>query len=189
VIQVARDADNVISHFFEKSGTRGDPTVPGQLLLRMLDLNRAKLGGYLSRRTSKIVLKVFIGCFGFGGVRIDKTLRAFLQSIHLAPPSWYSNPLEYVLDSFAGHCVRRVTSLASKHRVLPPRVVLRSSLLVCATSRARSTIDRHHRPFVIPFQFPAFHHCSFDSDSSPRTLKPFVFVQFSLNTYAVSLPS
>ena len=103
MIQVARDADNVISHFFEKSGTRGDPTVPGQLLLRMLDLNRAKLGGYLSRRTSKIVLKVFIGCFGFGGVRIDKTLRAFLQSIHLAPPSWYSNPLEYVLDSFAGH--------------------------------------------------------------------------------------
>jgi serine/arginine repetitive matrix protein 2 len=101
VVQFAKDADNAISHFFEKSGTRDDPTVLGQLLFRMLDLDRATLGDYLSRRTSKVVLKAFIGCFGFGGVRIDRALRVFLQSLHLAPPSRYSNPLDYVSDSFA----------------------------------------------------------------------------------------
>ena len=101
VVQFAKDADNAISHFFDKSGTRDDPTVLGQLLFRMLDLDRATLGDYLSRRTSKVVLKAFIGCFGFGGVRIDRALRVFLQSLHLAPPSRHSNPLDYVSDSFA----------------------------------------------------------------------------------------
>lgn len=101
VVQFAKDADNAISHFFDKSGTRDDPTVLGQLLFRMLDLDRSTLGDYLSRRTSKVVLKAFIGCFGFGGVRIDRALRVFLQSLHLAPPSRHSNPLDYVSDSFA----------------------------------------------------------------------------------------
>jgi len=41
---------------------RDDLTVLGQLLFRMLDPERAMLGIYLSRRTSKVVLKVFIGC-------------------------------------------------------------------------------------------------------------------------------
>lgn len=44
-----------------------DPTVLGQLLFRMLDLDRVTLGDYSSRRTSKAMLKVFIGCFGFDG--------------------------------------------------------------------------------------------------------------------------
>jgi serine/arginine repetitive matrix protein 2 len=34
-------------------------------------------------------------------VRIDRALRAFLQSLHLAPPSRHSNPLDFVSDSFA----------------------------------------------------------------------------------------
>ena len=55
------------------------------------------------------------------------------------------------------------------------------------------TCSLHHRspspPLHHPFQFLSFHHHSFDSDSSPRTLKPFVFVQFGLNTYVASLPS
>jgi len=123
VIQFARDADNAISHFFEKSGTRDDPTVLGQLLFRMLDLDRAKLGDYLSRRTSKVVLKAFIGCFGFGGVRIDKALRVFLQSLHLAPPSRYSNPLEYVSDSFASRWYDANTDLVAYDKDLAIRLV------------------------------------------------------------------
>jgi serine/arginine repetitive matrix protein 2 len=101
VVQFAKDADNAISRFFEKSSTHDDPRVLGQLLFRMLDLDRATLGDYSSRRTSKVVLKAFIGCFEFGGVRIDKALRVFLQSLHLAPPSRHSNPLDYMSDSFA----------------------------------------------------------------------------------------
>jgi len=123
VIQFAKGADNAISHFFEKSGTRDDPTVLGQLLFRMLDLDRAKLGDYLSRRTSKVVLKAFIGCFGFGGVRIDKALRVFLQSLHLAPPSRYSNPLEYVSDSFASRWYDANTDLVAYDKDLAIRLV------------------------------------------------------------------
>jgi Sec7 domain len=49
----------------------------------------------------KVVLKVFIGCFGFSDVWIDKVLRVVLQTLHLAPPSRFSDPLKYVSDFFA----------------------------------------------------------------------------------------
>jgi hypothetical protein len=123
VVQFAKDADKAISHFFEKSGTRDDPMVLGQLLFRMLDLDRAKLGDYLSRRTSKVVLKAFIGCFGFGGVRIDKALRVFLQSLHLAPPSRYFNPLDYVSDSFASRWYDANADLVAYDKDLALRLV------------------------------------------------------------------
>ena len=96
------DADSAISHFFDKSSTRNGPAVVGQLLFRMLDLDRAMLGDYFSRRTSKVVLKAFVVCFKFGGVRIDRALCVFLQSLHLAHPSRHSNPLDYVSDFFTG---------------------------------------------------------------------------------------
>jgi hypothetical protein len=123
VIQFAKDADNAISHFLEKSGTRDDPMVLGQLLFRMLDLDRAKLGDYLSRKTSKVVLKAFIGCFGFGGVRIDKALRVFLQSLHLATPSRYFNPLDYVSDSFASRWYDANADLVAYDKDLAIRLV------------------------------------------------------------------
>jgi len=123
VIQFAKNADNAISHFFEKSGTRDDPTVLGQLLFKILDLDRVMLGDYLSRRTSKVVLKAFIGCFGFGGVRIDKALRVFLQSLHLAPPSRQSNPLDYVSDSFASRWYDANTDLVAYDKDLAIRLV------------------------------------------------------------------
>ncbi len=122
VVQFAKDADNAISQFFEKSGTRDDPTVLGQLLFRMLELDRAKLGDYLARRTSKVVLKAFIGSFDFGGVRIDKALRVFLQSLHLAP-SRYPNPLEYVSDSFASRWYDANADLVAYDRDLAIRLV------------------------------------------------------------------
>jgi serine/arginine repetitive matrix protein 2 len=122
VVQFSKDADHAIAQFFEKSGTRDDPTVLGQLLFRMLDLDRAKLGDYLSRRTSKVVLKAFIGSFGFGGVRVDKALRVFLQSLHLAP-SRYSNPLEYVSDSFASRWYDANADLVAYDKDLAIRLV------------------------------------------------------------------
>ena len=122
VVQFSKDADHAIAQFFEKSGTRDDPTVLGQLLFRMLDLDRAKLGDYLSRRSSKVVLKAFIGSFGFGGVRIDKALRVFLQSLHLAP-SRYSNALEYVSDSFASRWYDANADLVAYDKDLAIRLV------------------------------------------------------------------
>ncbi|KAI9509498.1 hypothetical protein F5148DRAFT_1187202, partial [Russula earlei] len=123
VVQFAKDADIAISHFFEKSGTRDDPTVLGHLLFRMTDLDRAKLGDYLSRKTSRVVLKAFIGHFGFGGVRIDKALRVFLQSLHFAPPSRYYNPLDYVSDSFASRWYEANADLVAYDKDLAIRLV------------------------------------------------------------------
>ena len=122
IVQFSKDPDHAISQFFDKTGTRDDPTVLGQLLFRMLDLDRAKLGDYLSRRTSKVVLKAFIGSFGFGGVRVDKALRVFLQTLHLAP-SRYSNPLEYVSDSFASRWYDANADLVAYDKDLAIRLV------------------------------------------------------------------
>ncbi|KAH9176580.1 hypothetical protein EDB89DRAFT_2112571 [Lactarius sanguifluus] len=108
VVQFAKDTDHAIAQFFEKSGTRDDPTVLGQLLFRILDLDRAKL----ERR--KVVLKAFIGSFDFGGVRIDKALRVFLQ---------YSNPLEYVSDSFASRWYDANADLVAYDKDLALRLV------------------------------------------------------------------
>ena len=66
--------------------------------------------------------------------------------------------------------VRQVMLLALKPRVLPPRVVLQSSLLVCATLRARSTIDCHHCHSNIFFQFPHFPSTPTHCHTSPKPL-------------------
>lgn len=46
---------------------RDDPTVLGQLLFGMLDLDRETLGGYLSWRTSKAMLKSESSTFSYSG--------------------------------------------------------------------------------------------------------------------------
>ncbi|KAJ6625567.1 hypothetical protein B0H10DRAFT_2001931 [Mycena sp. CBHHK59/15] len=102
VHQFSKDADHAISSLFSKSGTPDDPTVLGQLLFKTLDLDRARLGDYLSRRTSKVVLKAYVDNFRFVGVRVDKALRAFLLSINVPAKSVYNvTALDYLLDAFA----------------------------------------------------------------------------------------
>jgi serine/arginine repetitive matrix protein 2 len=55
VAQFAKDADSAISHFFKKSSTCNNPMVLSRLIFRMLELDRAKLGDYLSQKMSKVV--------------------------------------------------------------------------------------------------------------------------------------
>jgi len=96
-----KDPDHAIANLFEKARSRDDPVGLGQLMFRTLDLDRARLGDYLSRRTSKLVLKAYIDGFGFTGLRIDHSLRVFLQSINVpSKPSPTHNPMEFVLDAF-----------------------------------------------------------------------------------------
>jgi serine/arginine repetitive matrix protein 2 len=99
VHQFGKDPDLAIANLFDKTGCRDDPTVLGQFLFRTLDIDRARLGDYLSRRTSKLVLKAYIDSFCFTGLRVDKSLRTFLHSIHI--PSRMVGSLEYLLDAFA----------------------------------------------------------------------------------------
>jgi len=97
----AKDPDHAIAILFEKARSRDDPVGLGQLMFRTLDLDRAKLGDYLSRRTSKLVLKSYIDGFGFTGLRIDHALRVFLQSVNVpSKPSPTHNPMEFILDAF-----------------------------------------------------------------------------------------
>ena len=97
----AKDPDYAVDSLFSKSGTTDDPVALGQLLFRTLDLDRARLGDYLSRRSSKTVLKAFLDSFGFYGLRVDRALRVFLHSMAM-PTRTAAHPLEYFLDAFAG---------------------------------------------------------------------------------------
>ena len=97
VHQFSKDPDQAIAMLFEKAHCRDDPIALGQLIFRTTDLDRARLGEYLSRRTSKLVLKAYVDSFGFTGMRIDKALRVFLLSICISPKA----SLDYLLDAFA----------------------------------------------------------------------------------------
>jgi serine/arginine repetitive matrix protein 2 len=97
----AKDPDHAIATLFEKARSRDDPIGLGQLMFRTLDLDRAKLGDYLSRRASKLILKAYIDGFGFTGLRIDHALRVFLQSVNVpSRPTPTHNPMEFILDAF-----------------------------------------------------------------------------------------
>ncbi|KAH7912399.1 hypothetical protein BJ138DRAFT_1125246 [Hygrophoropsis aurantiaca] len=99
--QFSSDPDHAISSLFSKSGCRDDPAVLALLLFKTAELDRARLGDYLSRRTSRVVLKYYLDSFGFTGLRIDKAMRLFLQSITIPARSSHSSPLEILVDSFA----------------------------------------------------------------------------------------
>lgn len=102
VEQFANDADQAIVSLFNSLAQPDDPVALAQLLFRTPEINRAQLGDYLSRRTSRVVLKHYLDVFGFTGVRVDKALRIFLQTIHVPTRATQGNsPLDVLLDSFA----------------------------------------------------------------------------------------
>ncbi|KAJ7072257.1 hypothetical protein C8F01DRAFT_1103153 [Mycena amicta] len=124
VHQFSRDPDHAISTLLSKSAMPDDPSILGQVLFKTLDLDRARLGDYLSRRTSKVVLKAYVDSFRFVGVRVDKALRAFLLSINIPPKSTYNpNPVEYLLDSFASRWYEANAKIVAFDKDLAIRLV------------------------------------------------------------------
>lgn len=102
VEQFPNDADQAIVSLFNNLGQADDPVALAQLFFRTPEIDRAQLGDYLSRRTSRVVLKHYLDVFGFTGVRVDKALRIFLQTIHLPTRATQgTSPLDTLLDSFA----------------------------------------------------------------------------------------
>lgn len=99
VQRFANNPDHALKAFLEKTKLKDDPLTVANLLFRTIDLDRAKLGEYLSHKTNKAVLKTFIDRFGFAGVRIDNALRAFLLSIRIPNDGAL---LEHMLITFAG---------------------------------------------------------------------------------------
>jgi len=101
ISQFAEDPDNAITFLFMKSNVEEDPALLGQILFKTLELDRSCLGEYLSRKSSRPVLKSYLDCFGFAGLRVDVALRVFLHSINVSRHTQSYGALEYLLDSFA----------------------------------------------------------------------------------------
>lgn len=124
VHQFSKDTDHAITSLLSKSGTPDDPLILGQLLFKTLDLDRAKLGDYLSRRTSKVVLKAYVDSFRFVGVRIDQALRAFLLSINVPSKAVYTvTALDYLLDAFASRWFEANARVVTYDKDLASRLV------------------------------------------------------------------
>ncbi|KAI0689970.1 hypothetical protein BC835DRAFT_1366697 [Cytidiella melzeri] len=119
VHQFSKDPDQAITTLFEKSHCRDDPIALGQLIFRTTDLDRMRLGEYLSRRTSKLVLKAYVDSFGFAGMRIDKALRVFLLSICVPPKA----SLDYLLDAFASRWFEANAGIVAYQKDLSARLV------------------------------------------------------------------
>ncbi|KAI0769567.1 hypothetical protein BD413DRAFT_493259 [Trametes elegans] len=124
VNQFAKDPDHAISTLLGKTGTRDDVAL-GQLLFRTLDIDRARLGEFLARRSSKVALKAYVDSFGLTGLRIDKALRVFLQSVHIPPKAstGHTNPLEYLLDAFASRWYEANAAIVAYDKDLAIRLV------------------------------------------------------------------
>ncbi|KAJ3557403.1 hypothetical protein NM688_g1486 [Phlebia brevispora] len=112
-----KDPDYAITNLFSKSNSRDDPIALGQLMFRTTDLDRVRLGEYLSKRTSKVVLKAYLDSFGFTGLRIDKALRVFLLSLWVPPKA-----LDYLVDFFASRWYEANTSIVAWDRDLAMRL-------------------------------------------------------------------
>ncbi|GBE81565.1 hypothetical protein SCP_0312940 [Sparassis crispa] len=120
VHQFAKDPDHAIATLFSKAETRDDPVALGQLLFHTLELDRARLGEYLSRRTSKVVLKAYVDSFGLTGLRIDKALRVFLLAISIPPKL---SALEHLLDAFASRWYEANVGVVAYDKELAIRLV------------------------------------------------------------------
>ncbi|KAI0915796.1 hypothetical protein AcW1_003703 [Taiwanofungus camphoratus] len=123
VHQFAKDPDHAISVLFSRTNTRDDPITLGQLLFRTVDLDRARLGEYLSRRSSKVVLKAYVDSFGLTGLRIDKALRVFLLAINIPAKSIGTSPLEYLLDAFSSRWYEANAAIVAYDKDLAIRLV------------------------------------------------------------------
>jgi hypothetical protein len=101
ILEFSVDPDCAIASLFHKVKINPDPTLLGQLLFKTVEMDKSRLGDYLSRRTSRAVLKSYLDSFNFVGLRVDVALRVFLHSINISQYAHTSGTLEYLLDAFA----------------------------------------------------------------------------------------
>lgn len=103
VLQFVRDfnthPDLAVASLVQNVGV-DDEVALGKLLFNTYDLDRTRLGIYMSKKSRKNILKAFIDSFGFSGVRVDHALRVFMLSIRL-PTEAPEHAVEHVLSTFA----------------------------------------------------------------------------------------
>lgn len=100
VAQFAIDAEGAVRSLVMKHKVLEDPRKLGRFIFQTIELDRARVGEYLSKKTHKQELDAYLNSFGFVGVRVDRALRAFLLSMNV--PVQNSSALDNLLDAFAG---------------------------------------------------------------------------------------
>ena len=116
------DADLAIARMVNLQTPQGY-TALGRLLVQLPELNKSKLGEYLSRRTSRPALKAYLDAFGFTGIDICVALRIFLLSLHIPSGPGYANTLETLLDTFAGRWYEANAGIVAFGKGLAMRLV------------------------------------------------------------------
>jgi hypothetical protein len=131
-----------------------------------------------------------IGTFTSGDASKSQGTQRDMEAVHEDPTRWSARLTRVSRTSRIGTCdglrtahkdaVRRVMSLALKPRVLPPTScrlsphVALPPLPICATSRAHSTVDRHHCPLPHFPSTPTHRHPSLCSLAQCRSSLPSV---------------
>ncbi|KAG9018564.1 hypothetical protein FRB90_011393 [Tulasnella sp. 427] len=144
----AQNPDHALRAFLDKTKLKDDPLTIANLLFRTIDLDRAQLGEYLSRKSNKAILKTFIDRFGFAGVRIDNALRAFLLSIRIPNDAAL---LEHMLITFAGRWFEANTGVVAYDKETAARLVFAMMQL---NDALHSDLDSDMTPAGGVFSFP-----------------------------------
>ncbi|KAL5484779.1 hypothetical protein ACEPAI_7421 [Sanghuangporus weigelae] len=122
VREFSENPDSAVARLVDLHDPKGHVAL-GRLLVQLPEIDRARLGEYLSRRTSRAVLKIYLDAFGFTGIGIDTALRIFLLSIHIPSGPGHANTLESLLDMFAGRWYEANASIVAFDRDLALRLV------------------------------------------------------------------
>ncbi|KAI5115974.1 hypothetical protein M0805_002624 [Coniferiporia weirii] len=122
VHEFATSPDAAVARIVDVRDPKGCVTL-GRLLVQLPEIDRARLGEYLSRRASKAILKAYLDAFGFVGINVDTSLRIFLLSIHIPTGQGHANTLETLLDTFAARWYEANAGIVAFDRDLAVRLV------------------------------------------------------------------
>jgi serine/arginine repetitive matrix protein 2 len=122
VSQFALHPEGAVKSLVLKYRVLEDPRRLGRFIFHTIELDRARVGEYLSKKAHKQELDAYLNNFGFVGVRIDRALRAFLLSINV--PVQNSSALDNLLYAFAGSWYDANARFVAYDRNMAGRLVL-----------------------------------------------------------------
>lgn len=76
------------------------PKKVAEFLRTNYQLDKNKIGDYISNRKNVDLLKAFVKSFNFNGARIDEALRMYLETFRLPGEA---QPISLILEHFAEH--------------------------------------------------------------------------------------
>lgn len=115
----ATDPARAVRDLIDESGLPEDSIA--SMLFKTIELDRTRLGEFLSSRKQSNLLQKFLVKFSFGGVRIDEALRIFLLAVRLPTEATAG---ERLLEAFATQWQESNASVSSFSRELSVHLVL-----------------------------------------------------------------